>query len=50
MPKAITSKLLEVYEKEDRKKYAKLKVPFAAVMELHGIQAADNVTLLASGI
>ena len=49
MPKAITSKLLEVYEKEDGKKYAKLKVPLAEVMELHGIQAADNVTLLAVG-
>jgi len=49
MPKAITSKLLEVYEKEDGKKYAKLKVPLAEVMDLHGIQAADNVTLLAVG-
>ena len=49
MPKAITSKLLEIYEKEDGKKYAKLKVPLAEIMELHGIQAADNVTLLAVG-
>lgn len=49
MPKAITSKLLEVYEKEDGKKYAKLKIPLAEVMELHGIHAADNVTLLAVG-
>jgi CO dehydrogenase maturation factor len=49
MPKAITSKLLEIYEKEDGKKYAKLKVSLAEVMELHGIQAADNVTLLAVG-
>ncbi len=49
MPRALTSKLLEVYEKEDGKKYAKLKAPLAEVMETYGIQAADNVTLLAVG-
>ncbi len=49
MPKALTSKLLEIYEKEDGKKYAKLKAPLSEVMEIHGIQAADNVTLLAVG-
>ena len=49
MPKAITSKLLEVHEKEDGKKYAKLKVPLAEVMEGYGIKTNDNVTLLAVG-
>ncbi len=49
MPKALSSKLLEVFEKEDGKKYAKLKAPLAEVMDLHGIQAANNVTLLAVG-
>jgi CO dehydrogenase maturation factor len=49
MPKALTSKLLEVYEKEDGKKYAKLKATLSEVMDLHGIQAANNVTLLAVG-
>ena len=49
MPKALTSKLLELYEKEDGKKYAKLKVPLSEVMDTYGIQASDNVTLLAVG-
>lgn len=49
MPKAITSKLLEIYEKEDGKKYAKLNVPLAEVMDGYGIKANDNVTLLAVG-
>ncbi len=49
MPKALTSKLLEVYEKEDGKKYAKLKVPLAEVMSGYGIQTNDNVTLLTVG-
>lgn len=49
MPKALTSKLLEVYEKEDGKKYAKLKVPLAEVMETYGIKTDDNVTLVAVG-
>ena len=49
MPKALTSKLLEVYEKEDGKKYAKLNVPLTEVMENYGIKANDNVTLLAVG-
>jgi CO dehydrogenase maturation factor len=49
MPKALTSKLLEVYEKEDGKKYAKLNAPLAEVMYAYGIKAADNVTLLAVG-
>jgi len=49
MPKALTAKLLEVYEKEDGKKYAKLKAPLSEVMDLHGIPAAKNVTLLAVG-
>ena len=49
MPKALTSKLLEVYEKEDGKKYAKLKVSLAEVMDTYGIQTEDNVTLLAVG-
>lgn len=48
MPKALTSKLLEVYEKEG-KKYARLKVSLAEVMETYGIQTNDNVTLLAVG-
>lgn len=49
MPKALTSKLLEVYEKEDGKKYAKLNTPLAQVMETYGIKANDNITLLAVG-
>ncbi len=49
MPKALTSKLLELYEKEDGKKYAKLKAPLAEVMDIYGIKAHDNVTLLAVG-
>ncbi len=49
MPKALTSKLLEVYEKEDGKKYAKLNVPLSEVMDTYGIKANDNVTLLAVG-
>lgn len=49
MPKPLTSKLLEVYEKEDGKKYAKLNAPLAAVMQDYGIKACDNVTLLAVG-
>ncbi|MBA2562654.1 MAG: AAA family ATPase [Chitinophagaceae bacterium] len=49
MPRALTSKLLEVYEKEDGKKYAKLNVPLAEVMDTYGIKTNDNVTLLAVG-
>ncbi len=49
MPKALTSKLLEVYEKEDGKKYAKLNMPLAEVMDTYGIKTNDNVTLLAVG-
>lgn len=49
MPKALTSKLLEVTEKEDGKKYATLNLPLAEVMETYGIQTSDNVTLLAVG-
>jgi CO dehydrogenase maturation factor len=49
MPKALTSSLLEVYEKEDGKKYAKLNVPLAEVMDVYGIKTNDNVTLLAVG-
>jgi len=49
MPKALTSKLLEVYEKEDGKKYAKLNLPLAEVMDTYGIKTSDNVTLLAVG-
>jgi CO dehydrogenase maturation factor len=49
MPKALTSKLLEVYEKEDGKKYAKLKVPLSEVMDTYGIKTNDNVTLIAVG-
>lgn len=49
MPKALTAKLLEVYEKDDGKKYAKLKVPLIEVMDTYGILANDNVTLLAVG-
>lgn len=49
MPKALTSKLLEVYEKDDGKKYAKLNVPLAEVMDTYGIKTNDNVTLLAVG-
>ncbi len=49
MPKALTSKLLEVYEKEDGKKYAKLNVPLTEVMDTYGIKTNDNVTLLAVG-
>ncbi len=49
MPKALTSKLLELYEKEDGKKYAKLKVPLAEVIDAYGIKANDNVTLIAVG-
>ncbi|HVK97406.1 MAG TPA: AAA family ATPase, partial [Flavisolibacter sp.] len=48
-PKALTSKLLEVYEKEDGKKYAKLNAPLAEVMDQFGIKTKDNVTLLAVG-
>lgn len=49
MPKALTSKMLEVYEKEDGKKYAKLNLPLAEVMNTYGIKTNDNVTLLAVG-
>jgi CO dehydrogenase maturation factor len=49
MPKALTSKLLEIYEKDNGKKYAKLKVPLSEVMETYGIKTSDNVTLLAVG-
>jgi CO dehydrogenase maturation factor len=49
MPKALTSKLLELYEKEDGKKYAKLKVPLAEVIDAYGIKTNDNVTLIAVG-
>lgn len=49
MPKPLTSKLLEIFEKEDGKKYAKLKSPLAEVMDTYGIKANDNVTLLAVG-
>jgi len=49
MPKALTSKLLEVYQKDDGKKYAKLNVSLSEVMENYGIKTNDNVTLLAVG-
>ncbi|MEO7906817.1 MAG: AAA family ATPase [Saprospiraceae bacterium] len=49
MPKALTSKLLEIYDKDDGKKYARLNVPLAEVMDTYGIQTSDNVTLLAVG-
>ena len=49
MPRALTSKLLEVFEKEDGKKYAKLNVPLTEVMDEYGIKTNDNVTLLAVG-
>jgi len=49
MPKALTSKLLEVYEKEDGKKYAKLNVPLTEVKDTYGIKTSNNVTLLAVG-
>jgi len=49
MPKSLTSKLLEIYEKEDGKKYAKLNVPLAEVVGTYGIKTNDNVTLLAVG-
>lgn len=49
MPKSLTSKLLEVYEKDDGKKYAKLNVPLSEVMDTYGIKTNDNVTLLAVG-
>jgi CO dehydrogenase maturation factor len=49
MPQSLSTKLLEVYEKEDGKKYAKLKVPLTVVMDTYGIKADDNVTLLAVG-
>ncbi len=49
MPRALTSKLLELYEKEDGKKYAKLKVPLAEVIDAYGIKTNDNVTLIAVG-
>lgn len=49
MPKPLTSKLLEVYQKDDGKKYAKLNAPLAEVMDVYGIKASDNVTLLAVG-
>ncbi|WP_373512604.1 AAA family ATPase [Persicitalea sp.] len=49
MPKPLTSKLLEIYQKDDGKKCAKLKSPLAEVMAEHGIQVAENVTLLAVG-
>jgi len=49
MPKALTSKLLEVYQKDDGKKYAKLNASLTDIMEVYGIQAADNLTLLAVG-
>lgn len=49
MPKALTAKLLEIFEKEDGKKYAKLKLPLSEVMETYGIKTNDNVTLLAVG-
>lgn len=49
MPQALSPKLLEVYEKEDGKKYAKLKVPLAEVMDTYGIKLDENVTLLAVG-
>ncbi len=48
MPKALSSKLLEVYEKEG-KKFARLSVSLAEVMKDYGIEAEDNVTLLAVG-
>ena len=38
-----------MYEKDDGKKYAKLKVPLTEVIETFGIKANDNVTLLAVG-
>ncbi len=49
MPKPLTSKLLEIYQKDDGKKYAKLKSPLAEVMKEHGIKVSENVTLLAVG-
>jgi CO dehydrogenase maturation factor len=49
MPRALTSKLLEVFEKEDGKKYAKLNLPLGEVMDTYGIKTEDNVTLLAVG-
>ena len=49
MPQALSPKLLEVYEKDDGKKYAKLKVPLAEVMDTYGVMADNNVTLLAVG-
>ncbi len=49
MPKPLTSKLLEIYQKEDGKKYAKLKFPLAEVMKEHGVKVSENVTLLAVG-
>jgi CO dehydrogenase maturation factor len=49
MPKALTSKMLEIYEKEDGKKYAKLNMPLAEVMDTYGIKASNNVTLIAVG-
>lgn len=49
MPKALSSKLLEVYEKDDGKKYARLNAPLSEVVDIHGVKTNDNVTLLAVG-
>lgn len=48
-PKPLHSKLLEIYEKEDGKKYARLNIPMQQLIEDYGFKGKDNVTLLAVG-
>ncbi len=49
MPRSLSSKILEVKENEEGKKYARLGVTLPQVMEEYGLKAAENVTLLAVG-
>lgn len=47
--KPITSELMDKEEEMGGRKYIKLNVPFAKVVEGYGVEAPDNVTLLMVG-
>ncbi|MEP6513228.1 MAG: AAA family ATPase [Parafilimonas sp.] len=49
MPRSLSSKILEVKEDEEGKKYARLSATLPQVMEEYGLKVAENVTLLAVG-
>lgn len=49
MPPSISTKLLEIVEEPEGKRYAKLGVPLQEVIDTYGLNSPDNVTLLAIG-